>query len=173
MTDALEALVARGKQAYSAQQYGPAAELFSEAAEGYRKAGDELNAAEMCNNLSVALLQAGEAQAAYQAAAGTEQAFASAGDMEKEAMAWGNQAAALEALGRFEQAAQAYERSAGSFAEAGDQEMRSLVLGSAARLKLRRGQLVDAAVAMIGAVEAAPRPTLLQRILKFLLRLTR
>jgi tetratricopeptide (TPR) repeat protein len=125
----------------------------------------------MKNNLSVALLQAGNAQAAFEAAAGTDEVFARAEDIKRQAMAVGNQASALEALKKTDQALEAYERSAALFAEAGDGEMRSIVLQSAAALKLKRGKVMDSAISMIGSVESTQKPNLLQRFLRFLLRL--
>ena len=64
-----------------------------------------------------------------------------------------------------------YERSAQLFSEAGENEMRSVVLQSAAKIKLQRGKLLDLAVAMIGSVESTQKPNLLQRILKFFIRI--
>lgn len=164
-------LAEQGKQAFASRQYDQAADMFAQAASAFEALDDATNAAEMKNNLSVALLQAGKAQAAYEAAAGSDEVFAQAGDLKRQAMALGNQAAALEALKRLDEALQAYERSAELFAEVGDGEMRSIVLQSAAALKLRRGKMIDSALAMIGSVESTPKPNLLQRFLRFLLRL--
>jgi len=166
-------LAEQGKQAFANQDYDQAAEIFTQAASAYEALDDATNAAEMKNNLSVALLQAGNAQAAYEAAEGTDEVFAQAGDINRQAMAFGNQAAALEALKKLEEALAAYERSAELFAEAGNGEMRSLVLQSAAAIKLRRGKMVDSALSMIGSVESTSKPNLLQRFLRFLSRLIR
>ena len=166
-------LAEQGKQAFTAKDFDRAASFFTEAASAYEAQDDALNAAEMKNNLSVALLQAGDAKAAYEAATGTDLIFARAGNVERQAMAFGNQAAALEALKKLDQALEAYERSAALFAEAGETEMRSLVLQSAAAIKLRRGKMVDSALSMIGSVEATKKPTLPQRFLRFLLRIKR
>jgi tetratricopeptide (TPR) repeat protein len=164
-------LAEQGKQAFSAKDFDQAASFFNEAASVYAAQGDTLNAAEMKNNLSVALLQAGNVTAALEATAGTEQVFAQAGDLKRQAMAFGNQAASLEALKKLDQALAAYERSAALFAEAGESEMRSIVLQSAAAIKLRRGKMVDSALTMIGSVESTKKPNLMQRFLRFLLRL--
>jgi tetratricopeptide (TPR) repeat protein len=171
MTTSPQQLAEQGKQAFSAKNFDQAATAFTEAASAYQAQDDPLNAAEMNNNLSVALLQAGKAQAAYEAAAGTDEIFAQAGDLQRQAMAFGNQAAALEALKKLDQALEAYERSAALFAEAGETEMRSIVLQSAAAIKLRRGKMVDSALSMIGSVESTKKPNLLQRFLRFLIRL--
>ena len=166
-------LAEQGKQAFANQDYDQAVEIFSQAVSSYEALEDMTNAAEMKNNLSVALLQAGKAQAAYEAAAGTDEVFAQAEDIERQAMAFGNQAAALEAMKKLDEALMAYERSAELFAESGNGEMRSLVLQSAAAIKLRRGKMIDSALSMIGSVESTPKPNLLQRFLRFLIRLRR
>jgi tetratricopeptide (TPR) repeat protein len=164
-------LAEQGKKAFAAKKFEQAADVFTEAAAAYEALDDALNAAEMKNNLSVALLQAGKANEAYEAAAGTDEVFARAGDIKRQAMAFGNQAAALEALKKLDQALEAYERSAALFAEVGEGEMRSMVLQSAAAIKLKRGKMVDSALSMIGSVESTPKPNLLQRFLRFLLRI--
>jgi tetratricopeptide (TPR) repeat protein len=164
-------LAEQGKQAFAAKEFDQAASFFTQAASAYAALEDALNAAEMKNNLSVALLQADKAKAALDAAAGTDQVFAQAGDVKRQAMAFGNQAAAFEALKKLDQALEAYERSAALFAEAGETEMRSIVLQSAAAIKLRRGKMMDSALSMIGSVEATKKPNLLQRFLRFLLRI--
>ncbi len=166
---ALQKLGEDGKAAFASGHFGPAAEAFQKAAEGYSRLGDALNAAEMRNNLSVALLKAGQAQAALEAAAGTEETFARSGDFMRQGMALGNQAAALEALKRFREALQAYDRSAELFAQAGEGDLRAMVMKSAAAIKLKHGQLGDSAFKMIGSLEARDRPSFFERILKALL----
>jgi tetratricopeptide (TPR) repeat protein len=173
MTSDPQNLIDQGKQAFAAKDFDRAASFFTEAASAYEALDDSLNAAEMKNNLSVALLQAGKAKPAYEAAAGTDEIFARAGNVERQAMAFGNQGAALEALKKLDQALEAYERSAALFAEAGETEMRSIVLQSAAAIKLRRGKMMDSALSMIGSVESTKKPTLLQRFLRFLVRINR
>jgi tetratricopeptide (TPR) repeat protein len=163
-------LVEAGKQAFQQGQYEQAATLFAQAAEQLTLAGDDLLAAEMKNNQSVALLQAGKAQQALQAAQGTETTFATAGDLKRQAMALGNQAAALEALHRFDEALQAYERSAELFAQAGESDLRATVMQSIAAIKLKRGQVTEAGIKMIGVIEAKQKLTLLERILRFFIR---
>jgi tetratricopeptide (TPR) repeat protein len=164
-------LAEQGKQAFAAKEFDKAASFFNEAASAYTAQDDGLNAAEMKNNLSVALLQAGKAKAALDATAGTDQIFAEAGDVKRQAMAFGNQGAALERLKKWDQALEAYERSAALFAEAGETEMRSIVLQSAAAIELRRGKMMDSALSMIGSVESTKKPNLMQRFLKFLIRM--
>ena len=168
--DEIRKLAETGRLAFEAGQYRSAAGSFQAAAQGYAAIRDDLNAAEMRNNESVALLQAGDARAALEAAAGTEEIFARAGDLKRQGMAAGNQAAALEGLKAFDEALSAYERSARLFADANEGDLRSMVLKSAAGIKLKRGKVGESALNMIGSLEAKQRPSLFDRILKFLLR---
>lgn len=169
-TTGLKQMAEEGKQAFSAGQYGPAAEKFQAAADGYASLNDKLAAAEMKNNLSVTLLKQGDGQAALDAVLGTEQVFADGGDLKREAMAAGNQAAALEALKRWDEALAAYDRSAQLFSEAGEGDLRAMVLKSAAAIKLRRGKVTDSAVKMIGSLEAKDKPSLFERLLRSVVR---
>jgi tetratricopeptide (TPR) repeat protein len=165
----LQKLTENGKQAFQAGEYESAAAMFEISAQGYASLNDKVNAAEMKNDKSVALLKMGKAQAALDAALGTQEIFAHAGDLKRQGMAVGNQAAALEALKRFDEAFAAYEESARLFAEAGEGDLRSMALKAAAGIKLKRGKLADSAIKMIGSLEAKEKPTLFERILRFLL----
>lgn len=166
----LKKVTDEGKLAFEAGQYESAAAMFETAGQGYASLDDKLNAAELKNNLSVTLLKLGKSQAALDAALGTDQVFAGAGDIRRQAMAVGNQAAALEALKRWDDALAAYEQSAALFAQAGEGELRSMVLKSAAAIKLRRGKIADSAYKMIGSLEAKEKPSIFERVLRFLLR---
>ena len=163
-------LAEQGKQAFKDKKFDEAAELFRQAAEGYTLGNAALLAAEMQNNRSVALLQAGRAQESLDAAMGTDIVFAGAKDSLKQGMAFGNQAAALEALNRFEEALAAYERSAELFAEAGDGDLRAMVMKSAAAIKLKSGKVTESAFKMMGSLDAKDNPGFFERILKFFLR---
>ena len=160
-----------GKRAFEAREFQRAAVLFHQAAEGYTLGRAGLLAAEMKNNMSVALLQAGRPSEALEAAQGTDQIFAGANDKKRQAMALGNQAAALEALHRPEEALALYERSAEIFAEAGEGDLRAVVMKSAAAIKLKSGKVRESAFRMMGALEAKEKPSLFERILKFILRI--
>ena len=93
-----------GKKEYGKGNYKAAAGLFSQAAQAYASTGNVLDAAEMRNNESVALLQAGNAGEALQAVEGTEQVFLQAGDLKRQGIAIGNRAAALEGLKKWKEA---------------------------------------------------------------------
>jgi tetratricopeptide (TPR) repeat protein len=163
-------LADKGKQAFANKRYDDAAEYFRQAAEGFSLGRANLLAAEMRNNMSVALLQAGDATGALEAALETDRVFEGAQDVKRQAMALGNQAAALEGLQRYEEAIEKYERSADLFAKVNDGDMRSLVMKSAAALKLKTGKITESAFKMMGAVDVKENPTLFERFMKFLMR---
>ena len=160
----------QGKQAFESKNFIEAAELFRQAAEGFTAGNSALMAAEMMNNMSVALLQAGRAQEALNAALGTDQIFADAKDIKRQGMAVGNQAAALEGLNRHDEAIAAFERSAELFAQAGEGDLRSMVMKSAAAIKLKTGKITDSAFKMMGSLDVKENPSFFERILKFFLR---
>ena len=170
MTSDPAQLAKQGKHAYADKEFEEAAELFRLAAEGFASARAGIMAAEMKNNLSVALFQAGKPQAALDAALGIDEFFADAKDIKRQATALGNQAAALEGLNRIDEALEKYERSADLFRQAGEGDLRAVVMKSAAAIKLKRGKITDSAFKMIGALDAKDRPSIFERILKFFLR---
>ena len=163
-------LTKAGEGAYQAGEYQEAAQHFEDAAKGYAAQGENLVAAEMSNNQSVALLQAGDAQAALDAAVGTDEIFSAAGDTRRQAMAIGNTAAALDALGRLEEAEEAYHRSEALFAEIGEDKLRANVMQSLSQLQLRSGRQLEALASMQSGIEEIKRPSLRQRVLKRLLK---
>jgi tetratricopeptide (TPR) repeat protein len=170
MTKEPHELEAEGKRAFAAGRFAEAARAFEQASRGFTLGRDEAHAAEMDNNLSVALLKDNRPQEALDAAAATDKTFEAAGDVKKQAMAVGNQAAAFEALKRVNEALEHYERAAGLFAQAGEGDLRAMVLKSAAAIRLKQGKLNDSAMDMLGSLGATQNPSLLQRFLKFLLR---
>lgn len=163
-------LASEGQAAYKKGDLTSAASAFRAACEGYKINGDELAAAEMANNLSVALLQAGEAEQALQAALGTDQIFEQAGDIQRQAMAIGNQAASLEALGRLEEAIENYERSAELLTQIGDLDTRLSVMQSLSALQLKQGRQFEALATMQAGLNGIKRPSPKQRMLKKLLQ---
>jgi tetratricopeptide (TPR) repeat protein len=170
MTLEPDQIAAQGKLAFENKKFIEAAEYFRQAADGYTLSGVGLMAAEMKNNMSVALLQSGNAQSALDAALGTDQLFEDAKDIKRQGMAVGNQAAALEGLNRYDDAIAAYERSADLFAQAGEGDLRAMVMKSAAAIKLKMGKLTDSAFKMMGSLDVKDNPSFLERILKFFLR---
>lgn len=170
MTPEPAQLAEQGKQAFMNKNFDEAAELFRQAAEGFTLGRNGLLAAEMKNNLSVALLQAGKPQESLDAVLGTEKLYESVKDVKSQAMALGNTAAALEGLKRYDEAFTAYERSAELFAQVGEGDLRAMVMKSAAAIKLKSGKVTDSAFKMMGSLDAKDNPGFFERILKFFLR---
>ncbi|MBE7436409.1 MAG: hypothetical protein HS100_21010 [Anaerolineales bacterium] len=162
---------ARGKKAFAEKRFLDAVEYFRQAAEGYTLGRAGLLAAEMRNNMSVALLQAGKPQEALDAALDTDKIFASGNDVKRQAMALGNQASALEGLHRYDEAIALYERSAELFSSVNEGDLRAMVLKSAAGLKLKAGRITESAFKIMGSVDAKQNPTFFERIMKFFLRI--
>lgn len=163
-------LAEQGKRAFEAGRFEEAAALFRQASKEFSLGREGLSAAEMDNNLSVALLQGGRPQEALDAALGTDDYFAGAKDRKRQAMALGNQAAALEALNRLDEALAKYERAAELFGELGEGDLRAMVMKSAAAIKLKTGRITESAFKMMGALDAKDKPSLFERILRFFLR---
>lgn len=164
-------LAEQGKREYEQENYLAAADLFSNAAQAYTIAKDGLNAAEMKNNQSVALLQAGKAKEALQATEGTEEIFEKAGDIKRQGIAVSNRAAALEGLKEWDEALAEYDRAASLFEQAGEGDMHSTVRKAAANVNLKRGRLTNSQMDVLDSLRLVEKPTFLQRIMKFLVRL--
>ena len=165
------ALAEQGKKEYGKGNYIGAADLFLQSAQAYENAQDELNAAEMKNNRSVALLQAGKAKDALQAVEGTEELFQKVGDLKRQGIAIGNRAAALEGLKKFDEALEEYERAASLLEQAGEGDMHSVVRKAAANLHLKRGHVTAAQMDVYDSLRLVEKPNFTQRILKFFKRI--
>jgi tetratricopeptide (TPR) repeat protein len=163
-------LAEQGKQEYAKGAFGTAADLFSQAAQAYVDVQDELNAAEMKNNQSVALLKAGKAEKALQATDGTEAVFQKAGDLKRQGIAVANRAAALEGLKQLNEAVNEYNRAADIFEAAGEGEMHSVVRKATAEIFLKRGYIGNTQMDVLDSLRLVEKPTFTQRILKFLMR---
>jgi len=164
-------LAEKGKKEYEGGKYLAAADLFSQAAQAYESAKDELNAAEMKNNQSVALLQAGKAKEAFESTDGTEDIFQKAGDIKRRGIAVSNRAAALEGLKKLNEALAEYDRAASLFEQAGEGDMHSVVRKAAANLNLKRGHINDSQMDVYDSLRLVEKPTLTQRIMKFFMRI--
>ena len=161
----------KGKQEYELGNYLVAADLFSQAAQVYASMQDELNAAEMKNNQSVALLQGGNAKEALQATEGTEDIFQKTGDIKRQGIAVSNRAAALEGLKKWTEALSEYDRAASLFEQIGEGDMHSMVRKTAANLHLKRGHIADSQMDVYDSLRLVEKPTLTQRIMKFFMRI--
>jgi tetratricopeptide (TPR) repeat protein len=157
------------KQAYQAGNFTDAIQSFTEAASVYAEAGDPVMSAEMKNNLSVALLRNKQAQAALDAALGTDLVFAEAGDPRRQGIALANQASALEALRHFKEAIDYYTRAGEALEKAGEADHRLQVMQLLSALYLRRFKMFDAVIALQSGLAAVKNPTPKQQLMKRLL----
>lgn len=164
-------LAEQGKQEYEQGAYLAAADLFARAAQTYSSAKDELNAAEMRNNQSVALLQAGKAKEALQATEGTEEIFQKAGDVKRQGIAVSNRAAALEGMRKWKEALAEYDRAASLFEQIGEGDMHSIVRKAEANINLKHGRVTDSQMDVFDSLRLVEKPTLTQRFMKFLMRI--
>jgi tetratricopeptide (TPR) repeat protein len=160
-----------GKKEYAKNNFKAAAGLFAQAAQAYTSVQDELNAAEMKNNESVALLQAGNAKGALQATDGTEAIFQKAGDIKRQGVAVSNRAAALEELKKWQEALAEYDRAASLFEQAGEGDMHSIVRKAAANLNLKHGRIGHSQMDVYDSLRLVEKPTFTQRIMKWLMRI--
>lgn len=157
-----------GKAAFHRGDFAQAAEYFSTAGAGYSALNDQLNAAEMANNASVAFLKGGQLQAALEAAQGTDAIFEAAGDKRRQAMALGNYAAALEGLNRVGEAIQHYEQADQLFKEIGEHELRAVLLQSLSNLQFKTGRSFEGLANLNAGYEEGGKTNLKQRLLKFI-----
>jgi tetratricopeptide (TPR) repeat protein len=165
----LKEFLNNAQTAYEGENYDEAALWYERAETAFQDAGDPLNAAEMANNRSVALLRAGKAQKAFQAAKGTDTTFAQAGDERRQAIALGNQAAAVEAMGKLDEAIQLFQQSNQILKQANHPALRIFVLQSLSALYLRRWRFIEALVAMEAALDLKDKLSLREKFLKKLL----
>jgi tetratricopeptide (TPR) repeat protein len=160
-----------GKRAYEKQKLADAASLFAASAVAYEHAGNLADAAEMKNNQAVVLLKLKRPEEALALIEGTPQVFSEAGDLRRYGMALGNQGSALEDLRRDDEAVAHYQQAAEVLGQAGEEQMRAMMLESAASILARRGKLVDSYVSAVDGMAGVKKPTLRQRVLKFLMRI--
>jgi tetratricopeptide (TPR) repeat protein len=163
-------LAADAAKVYQEGDFESAARLFGEAASAFQEENNALDAAEMKNNQSVAFLQAGDAQASFEAARGTPEVFFVAGDLRRTGMARSNEATALESTGRLDEAIQAYRQAADDLEKAGEDQLRAAVMQAVAGIQLRKWKLMDALLAMHIGLSGVKQPTLKQKILLGMLK---
>jgi tetratricopeptide (TPR) repeat protein len=167
----VSALEEQARGAYQAGRWKEAGAAFEAAASAHAQAGNELQAAEMANNASVAYLQANQAGHALALVEGTSQVFDRLGDAKRAAQAEGNRASALAACGRLEEAEVAYVSAAEQLRGLGDDEAAAATLQALSQVQLRRGQPVEAIASLQRGLESAPHLSLRQRFLRWLARL--
>jgi tetratricopeptide (TPR) repeat protein len=171
MGETVDELPEQGKLAYQAGHYQAAADLFFKAEQAYKLAEKLPQAAEMANNRSVALLQAGDARSALAACQGTDTVFASAGDIQREGLALGNQAAALKELGQKKESLKLFRLSAARLEQAGDKENLAVVHKTIASLEMETGDNLGAMSSMLDALQSTEKLTWREKFMRWLFSL--
>lgn len=166
-------LTTQAKIAYDGEDFLEAARLYQQAANELTASGNQLEAAEMLNNSSVAFLKAGKPKEALTTASGTEKIFSGAQDSRREAMALGNLAAAYEDLHQYDEALSYYTRSADLFKQVGERDFRSVVLKRISALQLRQGKNVESLLSMESSIDSKDQPGLKDRLLRGLIEAAR
>lgn len=169
--DSPQQIITRAERAYQAGQHKEAIALYKQAKDLFVADGEPVRVAEMANNLSVVLLQTGDAQAAFDLCSGTDETFAEAGDIHKQALALGNQAAALEALNLPEDALTRFRQCADLLKQTGDQEYRAYVLKSISALQIRTGHQLEGLASMEAALTNKKQLSFKERILKKIIQI--
>lgn len=164
-------LIEKAKQEFQQGNFKAAIQGFETALENYQAEGKELEAAEMANNLSVALLKNKKNKKALEVVLGTDTIFEQHSDITKQAMALGNQAAAYEALKQFGPAEEAYRKSAELLKTTGDEELRGYVLQALSALQLRQGKNLDGLLSMKTGLDGQEKLSLRKRFLRWILKI--
>ena len=167
----IQEVLDKAKQAFQQGEFKSAIKGFETAQEFFQKENDLLNAAEMANNLSVALLQIGKKKQALEAVRGTADLFESHDDPKRQALALGNEAAALEALKHFDAAVPLCEKSGQILKEIGENELAAHVLKSLSLMQVRKGKQIEGILAMHQSLNAEEKLTLWQRFYRWLLEI--
>jgi tetratricopeptide (TPR) repeat protein len=162
-------LAEEGKLAYYNKEYQESASLFQAALEAYQSAERPLDAAEMANNRSVALLHANHLEEALQAVEGVDSVFADAGDKRRQAMTLGNKASVLEKMKRYDEALTTYQQCADLFKEIGEHEMRAPVLKSISALQFQTGKQLESIASLDAGLNEQQQRSPVQSLLKQIL----
>lgn len=166
-----DSLAAVGTRAFADGDYTRAISAFEQAQRAFTSQGDEIMAARMANNLSVALLKSGKAVEALSAAEGTDKVFEAAGDPVLQGMALGNQAAALADLKRHDEALDLFRKAAALFKAANQRDYEATVLQNMSTLQIQMGQRIAALGSMAQALDVKPHLSLREKFLKRLIRI--
>jgi len=168
-----EKLNVAAQAAYEHKNYPDAVRLYQQALGTINPVEMPAAHAEARNNLSVALLKGGNAQAALEQASGTEHIFAGIRDPQRQAIALGNIAAALVELQRHDEGLEKYQLSADLFKQTGNDEMRSYVLREISVLQMKRGKQADSLFAMDAALASKKKLNWSESIIQSLMRIIR
>jgi tetratricopeptide (TPR) repeat protein len=167
--DSAQELAEQAKLNFESGDFAAAGDAFADAAKAFEVSGDQLMAAEMKNNRSVALLKDKKTQAALETILGTEEVFQQAGDDRRLGMALANQGAAFQALKRFDEAIQSYRLAITALERAGEDALKYKVVQLQSALYLSRFKILDAVISLQSGLVTLKNPTPMQRFMKKML----
>ncbi len=161
-----ETLIKQANQAYQQKKYIEAGQFFQQAAALFQQQEKPVDQAEMLNSASVAYLQAGNAQTAYDLVEGTDQTFKALNLIDKQGIALANQAAALDELGKTQEALQIFQEASDLLKQAGLKDHRAHVLKRISALQIKSGRQFEALGSMHSALENAEKLSGREKTLK-------
>ncbi len=167
-----QTVAAEGQALFAQEQYQEAIARFSEAQQAYAKAGDELKAAEMLNNLGVTLRRIDEHQKAAESLESARQIFHQHGDREREAQVLGNLGGLYSKMKQYKKSDTCYQTAVDIFGELDDPVRQAKTLRGMAIMQFKRGDRYDAVFTYQDALYFLPNPTLGQRIARLAFRFT-
>jgi tetratricopeptide (TPR) repeat protein len=166
LSSEIDQLSKDGFKKFESKKYREAADCFQQCVTALDEADLALDAAEMRNNLGVALVRAGEPQAALEALRETDRQFADAGDINRQGMALANQASAFEGLKSYEEAIQYYEKAIECFKESGEKKLLSTTLRNISDLQMKTGKQYQAIASLQSAFQENPEKNLTNSFFK-------
>jgi tetratricopeptide (TPR) repeat protein len=166
-----EQLSKQAQRAYKEKRWDEAISQFETARELYLRENNEMLAAEMANNLCVALLKSNRPQEALKFVEGTPELFLEKGDEKAAGIAFGNLASAYEACGAFKEAEDALRQAADRFRALGEEDLLLYTQRSLSELQLRRGRPFEALNSMQSGLEDQKKPSLKNRLLRNLFKI--
>ena len=164
-------LANQAQQAYQEKHWNKAILKFKAAKDYYLQENNASLAAEMANNLCVALLKADRPEEALKSVQGTPEVFLESGDKKAAGIAFGNLASAYEACGDIKEAEQALHQAADHFRSLGEEELLLYTQSSLSQLQLRQGRAFEALNSMQSGLESQKKPGLKNRVLKRLFKI--
>ena len=154
---------------YKKNHYQKAIDGFSECISLLDGTEDDMEIAELKNNICVAYIQLNDAQKAFEAVINTEQFFEKYGNVKLQAMALANSGTVLEMLARYEEALSHFEHSLELFKSIGEDEMRSLTLRKVADLQRKTGRNFQAIASLEASYNQGVSPSLKDNLVHKLL----
>jgi tetratricopeptide (TPR) repeat protein len=162
----IKSVVSEATTLFERKKYDQALEQFQSALQHFESINDNLNAAEMHNNISVCLLLKSDTQGALEATQGTDLVFEHAGDTKHQALALGNQASAFEDLKQPDEALEIFEKSEDLLKQINEKEYRAIILKRISSIQVKHGKQMQALASMNTALQVEPAPTPKEKSLK-------